>query len=71
MILYVRVLKKLCNYPGVSTEIQLLEGGQFRFFCFDHELLKVKIILRPMVSRPVCLEIEHPSGAHDQIFITV
>jgi hypothetical protein len=33
--------------------------------------LSLSLILRPTVSRSVCLGIKHPSGAYDQIFITV
>jgi hypothetical protein len=64
-----------------SSYIDLAAGGWHEKSCLRTSLLhpnkglqtqvRVKIILRPMVRRPVYLGVRHPSGAQDQIYITV
>jgi hypothetical protein len=61
------------------------DSQQWRLFCCrahvlagwppsrnsELNFLSLSLILPPTISRPVCLGIKHPSGAYDQILITV
>jgi hypothetical protein len=60
-------VRRRCQLVRLA-ELSLGKGNALRS---ESLLSKVKVMLPPTVSRPVCLVIKHASGSEDQIFITV
>jgi hypothetical protein len=56
-------LSLLIHCPHIYCYTRLMSAYAMQIICCSY--------LRPTVSRPVCLDIEHPPMAHDQLLTTV
>jgi hypothetical protein len=70
-MLLVRIRLAGLYLASSRTGLLLCRTVSIQSLLFCILLLSLSLILRPTVSRSVCLGIKHPSGAYDQIFITV
>jgi hypothetical protein len=75
-------VEKLCLTFQVGIQICFIAESKYSGLCghtvYAHTpgtrwpsyetTVKVKVILRPMASRPIFLGVKHPSGTHNQLF---
>jgi hypothetical protein len=54
-----------------TNQLRMTKTNHLRITKDEWIVLRVRVMLRSTISRPVCLGIKHPCGAFDQVFITV
>jgi hypothetical protein len=59
--------------PQLPCSMALMTPSQLRMTVtnFFRLAVKIEVMLRPMVSQPVCFNVQPPSGAQDQIFVNI
>jgi hypothetical protein len=56
---------------NIKMDLGEIGCGVMDWLDLVQDSLTLSLMLRPTVSRPICLGMKHPFGAYDQIFITV